>query len=95
MSHTNSVKVRKNDVFYYTRIIPNCGIYDVLEIKIRSVYEDYFVGIEKRDKHVFLFYYSNIDKILFRDRKIAVNKANEAEKNKRKIVSEETYYEEY
>ncbi len=95
MSHTNSVKVRKNDVFYYTRIIPNCGIYDVLEIKIRSVYEDYFVGIEKRDKHVFLFYYSNIDKILFRDRKIAVNKVNEAEKNKRKIVSEETYYEEY
>lgn len=95
MSHTNSIKVRKNDVFYYTRIIPNCGIYDVLEIKIRSVYEDYFVGIEKRDKHVFLFYYSNIDKILFRDRKIAVNKVNEAEKNKRKIVSEETYYEEY
>ena len=95
MSHTNSVKVRKNDVFYYTGIIPNCGIYDVLEIKIRSVYEDYFVGIEKRDKHVFLFYYTNIDKILFRDRKIAVNKANEAEKNKRKIVSEETYYEEY
>lgn len=95
MSHTNSVKVRKNDVFYYTRIIPNCGIYDVLEIKIRSVYEDYFVGIEKRDKHVFLFYYSNIDKILFRDRKIAINKVNEAEKNKRKIVSEETYYEEY
>ena len=95
MSHTNSVKVRKNDVFYYTRIIPNCGIYDVLEIKIRSVYEDYFVGMEKRDKHVFLFYYSNIDKILFRDRKIAINKVNEAEKNKRKIVSEETYYEEY
>lgn len=95
MSDTNSVKVRKNDIFYYTRIIPNCGIYYVLEIKIRSVYDDYFVGIEKRDKHVFLFYYSNIDKILFRDRKIAVNKANEAEKNKRKIVSEETYYEEY
>lgn len=89
MSDTNSVKVRKNDIFYYTRIIPNCGIYDVLEIKIRSVYDDYFVGIEKIDKHVFLFYYSNIDKIL------AVNKANEAEKNKRKIVSEETYYEEY
>lgn len=86
MSDTNSVKVRKNDIFYYTRVIPNCGIYDVLEIKIRSVYEDYFVGIEKRDKHVFLFYYSNIDKIF---------KANEAEKNKRKIVSEETYYEEY
>lgn len=95
MSDTNSVKVRKNDVFYYTRIIPNCEIYDVLEIKIRSVYDDYFVGVEKIDKHVFLFYYSNIDKILFRDRKIAVNKANEAEKNKRKIVSEETYYEEY
>lgn len=95
MSDTNSVKVRKNDVFYYTRIIPNCEIYDVLEIKIRSVYDDYFVGVEKIDQHVFLFYYSNIDKILFRDRKIAVNKANESEKNKRKIVSEETYYEEY
>lgn len=41
----NSIK--KKDVLYYTRIIPNCGIYDVFEVKVRSVYDDYFVALEK------------------------------------------------
>lgn len=87
--------VKVKDILYHARIIPNCGIYDVLEVKVRSVYDDYFVVVEKRYKHAFLFYYSNLGKTIFRDRKQALEKATNAEKNKKKIVSEETFYEEY
>lgn len=87
--------IKKKDVLYYTRIIPNCGIYDVFEVKVRSVYDDYFVALEKRDKHAFLFYYNDINKRVFRDRKVALKIVQEAEKNKKKTISEETYYEEY
>lgn len=85
--------MKKGDIYYYTRIIPNAGIYDLLEVKIRSVYETYFVGIERRNKQAFLFNYSDIDKILFVNRKIALKAVKEAEKNK-KYIPTEIYYEE-
>lgn len=81
--------MKKGDIYYYARIIPNAGIYDLLEVKIRSVYETYFVGIERRNKQAFLFNYSDIDKILFVNRKIALKAVKEAEKNKKEIYYEE------
>ncbi len=81
--------MKKGDIYYYARIIPNAGIYDLLEVKICSVYDTYFVGIERRDKQAFLFNYSDIDKILFEDRKIALKVVKKAEKNKKEIYYEE------
>ena len=86
--------IKKKDIVYYTRIIPNCGIYDLCELIVRGVYKDYFVGIDKSDKHTFLLYFSDIGNTVFIDRKEALAKVKEAERNK-KIVSDETYYEEY
>lgn len=42
--------MKKGDIVYYTRIIPSVGIYDLLELKIRTVADEYFAGMEKRDK---------------------------------------------
>ena len=86
--------LKKKDVVYYTKIIPSCGIYDVYELRIRTVEDDWFVGIEKRDEHAHLFNNSDIEKTIFTDRNEAVKKVKEAEKNNM-AVSEETYYEEY
>lgn len=85
--------MKKGDIYYYTRIIPNAGIYDLLEVKIRSVYDTYFVRIEKFEKQAFLFNYSDIDKIIFKDRNNALSLVKNAEKNK-KYISTEIYYEE-
>lgn len=90
----NTYNLKKKDIVYYAKIIPNCGIYDVYELIIRTVTDDYFVGIDKRDKHAFLLYYSDIGKTVFLNRKDALDKVKESEKNK-KVVSDETYYEEY
>ena len=89
---TKDIKV--NDIVYYARIMPKLDIYDVYDLKIRSIEDTYFVGVDMRNKHSYLFPYEDIDKIVFIDRKDAVEKAKAAEKNKHK-VSTETYYEEY
>ena len=88
------MKLKKKDVVYYARIIPNTGIYEVCELFVRTVTDDYFVGIDKRDKHAYLFGYNAIDNTVFVDRKDALNKVKIAESNK-KDISSETYYEEY
>ena len=82
------------DVVYYARIIPTLGIYDACELKIRTVADTYFVGMDKRDKRVYLFSYNAVGKCIFSNRKDAVHKVITAEENNPK-VSKERYYEEY
>ena len=81
-------QLHKNDILYYARIMPTLGLYDVYELKIRTIDEEnrWFCGMEKRTKIAYLFSYDNIGKTIFFDRK--------AEKNKIP-VSSETLYEEY
>lgn len=85
--------IKKKDVLYYTRIVPTCGMYDLCELVVRGVYDNYFVGIDKRDKQAFLFNFSDIGKVVFENRKQALEIVLEAQKNK-KNVPEEIYYEE-
>ena len=82
------------NTIYHARIMPTLGIYDVCELKIRTVADTYFVGTDKRDKRAFLLPYSAIGEYVFIERKDAVDKAILAEENAPKI-SKETYYEEY
>lgn len=86
-------ELSRGQIVYYARIMPTVGLYEVEELKIRTVTDEYFVGIEKNTKHAYLFGYSTINKYVFKDRKLALNLVKEAEKN-RKEISEETYYEE-
>ena len=88
------LKLKKKDIVYYARIIPNTGIYEVCELIIRTVADDYFTGMDKRDKRTYLFGYNAIDNTVFVDRKDALNKVKIAESNKKEI-SNEIYYEEY
>lgn len=89
-------KLKKKDIVYHTKIFPTLGIYDLDELKVRTVEEDWFVAIEKSTRKAFLFSYDSINKTIFLDRKEALNKVKEAELNKHKYnVSNEIYYEEY
>ena len=87
-------KIRKNDIVYYARIMPKLGIFDVYDLKVRTVEDTYFVAIDKRDKKSYLFNFTDINKTVFANREDALSKTKEAEKNK-PIISTETYYEEY
>lgn len=89
-----NISVKKRDKLYYAQILPRVGVYNVLEIVVRSVCDTYFVGIEKRDKHAYLFDYKELNKTVFTNRKDALYLVQIAEDNK-KNISEEIYYEEY
>ena len=86
-------QLTKGQVLYYARIMPTVGLYEILELKIRTVEDDYFVGTEKNTKRAYLFGYSTIGKYVFKDRKQALDLVKEAEKNKKEI-NNEVYYEE-
>ena len=86
--------LKKGQIVYYARIVETVGIYEILELRLRTVEETYFVGTEKNTKHAYLFGTNSLGEIIFFDRQQALKTVKEAEKNK-KEVSKETYYEEY
>ena len=86
--------LEKGDVLYWARIIPETGIFDVNELKLRTVEEDYFVGTDNRTQQAFLFSYSALDNIVFSDRNLAISQVKEAELLKKKTF-DEIEYEEY
>lgn len=89
------MNLKKKDILYYTKILPSVGIYEICELKVRTVEDDYFVGIDKHDKHAYLLNYNAFGKTVFEDRKVALKIVQEAEKKKTKVISNESYYEEY
>lgn len=86
--------LHKFDTVYHARIHPSLGMYDLDELKVISITDTYFTGMEKHTKRAFLFPYSAFGKNVFMKRQDALEKVREAETNK-KEVSTETYYEEY
>ena len=88
-------ELKIKDVVYYSIIRPSSYMYDICELIIRTVKDNWFVGIDKRDKRAFLFYDTDINKIIFTDRKKALEKVKEAESKKKKVANIEIYYEEY
>lgn len=89
-------EVVKGTTVYYTQIMPTLGIYNLIELKVRTVnHEDrWFVATENRTKHAYLFNDKDINNIIYFNRDEALTYVKNAEKNKVKI-SNETYYEEY
>lgn len=81
------------DVLYYAQILPNVGVYNLCDIKVCTLYDTYFAGIDKRDKRRYIFNYTEINQTIFENRLEALEIIKEAEENK-PIVSDEIYYEE-
>lgn len=59
------LNLKKNDKIFYLRKIPEQDINEVLRLTIRTVGEDYYVGIEEKEKHAFLFHYKDIGELVF------------------------------
>lgn len=89
------VRLKKKDKLFYARIIPKTRIYEVCEVIVRTIEDTWFVAIDKKDKHAYLFFYNDIGSILFLKRNDALSKVLEAEKKLQKIEYEEIEYEEY
>ena len=64
---------------YWTRIIPKLNIYDLYELKVRRVADTWFVAVDKRTKHSYIFNDRDLDKIIFVDRNEALEIVKEKE----------------
>lgn len=77
--------MKRKDIVYYARIQPTLGVYDVLELIVRTVEKEWFAGMDKREKRVYLFPNKDFNKKVFTDRKEALNVVKKAEKNKKEL----------
>lgn len=81
--------IRKG-VVLYARMLKKTSVYEVCELSVRTVEDDYFVGTDKHDKHAYLFSYNTLDKTIFLSRTKCLDVVLDAEKNAPRL---ETYYE--
>lgn len=88
-------RIKKGTVVYYAQCLPTIGTFEILELKIRTIQDNWFVGTEKREKHTYMFYEKDLNKTIFLDRDEALDVVKEAEKNCKCKYSDETYYEEF
>ena len=86
--------LNKGDIVYYEKKKKKNDTYDLCELKVRTVEDTYFAGVDKKDKRAYLFGYNALGDYVFQDRGEALKKVKSAEKYKVE-VSNETYYEEY
>lgn len=88
-------RIKIGAIVYYAQCLNSCGVFEVLELKVRTVEDTWFTGTENKTKHAYLFSYKDIGETVFFDRKDALDAVKEAEKNCNKKISKEKYYEEY
>lgn len=81
------------ETLYYAQILPRVGVYNLCDIKVCTLYDTYFAGIDTRDKRRYVFNYTEINQTIFENKLEALEIIKEAEENK-PIVSDEIYYEE-
>ena len=60
--------MQKDDVVYFCQVIPNCNIYEILELKIRTVTEKWYVGVDEKTKQAQIFTEDMIDQYVFTHR---------------------------
>ena len=78
------------DIIHYPRCMN--GHFDLCELKIRTAEDDWFVGVDKRDKHAYLFGSKDIDIKVFTNRKDALEIVKkEEEKYRATHIEEEDY----
>ena len=90
----NKQNISIGKVYYYARTIPSVGIFDVCELKIRTVEDGYCVGVDKHDKHAYLLDDNTIKKDLYENRNDCLEAVRFEEMDSPK-VDLKTEYEEY
>lgn len=77
-------KLYRGDFVYYAQSLPNLNEFNVIDLKVRMVEESWFSCTEKITKRAYIFNNSDLDRIVFRDRLSALEKARSDEEDYRK-----------
>ena len=90
MSDINYDEFKKGDSVIFARVLPKIGYYELLDLKLVSVYEKYCTGTDSQTKQTYPFSRNLAEKVLFLNRKLAIKYLDEKKlENKNvKVVKE-------
>lgn len=78
------MQIQKNDIIYFSHVLPKLNVYEVLEMKIRTVGVNWFVASStKNSNNVYAFTDDDINQIVFQTYQEAyehMNRQKESEK---------------
>lgn len=63
--------IEQNNIVYFARVVPLCDIYETLQLTIRTVHENWFVGVDTSTRQAFPFDRDDIGVLIFSDKKSA------------------------
>ena len=80
---------------FFARAVPMCDIYEVIELNVRTVKDNWFVGVDVETRQAFPFDVSDIGALIFSTQKEAENivkaaKKKYGERKLTKVTNEET-----
>ena len=82
--------IHKGDKLLFARVLPKVGDYELLDLLIISVYDDYCTGTDTKTRQSYCFGKDYAKEVLFKDRKLAIQYLNDKkEENKNIKVAEE------
>lgn len=72
--------LKKGKLVYWVRVVPRCQIFDVIDMKVRTVTDDYFTACYTEGLgQTQLFNFSDIDHIVFESRAEAIEICSDRE----------------
>ena len=78
------MQIQKDDIIYFSHVLPKLNVYEVLEMKIRTVGVNWFVASStKNSNNVYAFTDDDINQIVFQTYQEAyehMNRQKESEK---------------
>ena len=75
--------LKKDDIVYFSHVLPNLNIYEVLEVQVRTIGVNWFVAINTKNNNVYAFTEDDKGKIIFKTYQEAyehMNRQKESEK---------------
>ena len=78
------MQIKKDDIIYFSHVLPKLNVYEVLEMKIRTVGVNWFVASSTKNRNnVYAFTNDDINQIVFQTYQEAyehMNRQKESEK---------------
>ena len=78
------MQMQKDDIIYFSHVLPKLNVYEVLEMKIRTVGVNWFVAASTIDSNsVYAFKNKDIGKIVFQTYQEAYEHMNRQKENEK------------
>ena len=77
-------ELTKGQKVYYARIAESIGMFELIDLKVRTVADTWFVGTEQRTKQAYMLGMNDINKTVFLDRQQALDLVIDAQEKYKK-----------